>query len=516
MFVSALVVVSVFFAISRVLAYITALKRVSHMPGLRCALAPMAFPGAIFPTTFWNPGLLWPWEWRKSAYQQFQAHTISCVPFLSGPPSIYTSSVEVAKQIFSPRLEIWKDPHANEILSIWGDNVLSSNHDMHKRHRRVAGSAFNGDTYNMVMQETANLYYEMMECEDWSTSPTVTITAINGYMSKFTLGVISRCGFGIPFPWKGSTKVDGMTFYEALIVVAKSSIVRIATPRWAYKLPIRKLHDVEKAFSTLSVFMDDLIRTRKEEFAHDDVASKTRQDLFTKLVAASGSANEKNKLDDQELIGNVFTFLFAGHETTSHSLSAILAMLALHPEEQDILFAHIIEVLGDDRVPTPAQVDAMYKVLACFQETVRMFPSAALLTRDTTDVITLNLPEEDGVKPVVVEAGVRLVVDMIGMHHNPQLFPDPERFMPSRWYDSCDSDLTFFGMGHRICLGKKFAMVEAVTFLALFFREWKVEPVLADGETLAQWQERTMQMGMRGLAFGVRDVPLKLNKRRNA
>ncbi|TFK45542.1 cytochrome P450 [Heliocybe sulcata] len=505
MFVFVVSALSILFVSSRVLAYLSALKRVSYIPGLRCALAPLAFPGALFPTASWNPGLTWPWAWRKDV-SDYLMRTLAV-----GLPCIYTSSVEVATQMFSPRPEIWKDPHAHEILRLWGENVLSTNHDMHRRHRRVTASAFNGSIYGLVVEETAALYYEMMDGEDWAAASSVSVTGINRYMSKFALGIISRCGFGLPFPWIGSAKVDGMAFDEALSLVAKSSVIRISTPRWAYKLPIKKLKKIDKAYTILTEFIKQLIATKKEELLmHGVDIARDRKDLFTKLVAANDSENEKTRLNDDEIMGNVFTFMFAGDETTSSALTTSLALLALHPEEQERLVPHIREVIGEDRTPTLAQVDALYQVLACIQEAVRMFPSAALLPRDKTDTISLNMPDDEGNKQVVVEAGVRLVVDMIGIHYNPRL---SERFDPTGWYGTKDSELRFFGWGHRVCLGRKFTMTEGVCFLSLLLRDWKVEPILRGGETAGLWRERVLQMGMRGMLFGVRDVPIKLIKR---
>jgi cytochrome P450 len=47
-------------------------------------------------------------------------------------------------------------------------------------------------------------------------------------------------------------------------------------------------------------------------------------------AADGGSAS----LEDEEVLGNTFAFLFAGHETTASSMAITLALLALHPEEQ--------------------------------------------------------------------------------------------------------------------------------------------------------------------------------------
>ena len=77
-----------------------------------------------------------------------------------------------------------------------------------------------------------------------------------------------------------------------------------------------------------------------------------------------------------------------------------------------------------------------------------------------------------------------------------------------------DSDVTMFGIGPRTCIGRKFSQVEAVTFLALFLRDWKVDIVLQPDETRGQYWERVMESaGMIGLAFGVNPYSLKLTKR---
>ena len=95
------------------------------------------------------------------------------------------------------------------------------------------------------------------------------------------------------------------------------------------------------------------------------------------------------------------------------------------------------------------------------------------------------------------------------------MFSDPTEFKPSRWHGHmADNDVTMFGIGPRTCIGRKFSQVEAVTFLALFLRDWKVDIVLQPNETRDQYWERVMEnAGMIGLAFGVSSYSLKLSKR---
>lgn len=98
--------------------------------------------------------------------------------------------------------------------------------------------------------------------------------------------------------------------------------------------------------------------------------------------------------------------------------------------------------------------------------------------------------------------------------NHPDYFPDPDAFKPERWYGQhLESELTMFGFGPRACLGRKFAMVEAVCFLAHFFRDWKLDIILLPGESRAAWRTRVLQGRLLGLAFGVKDVPLRMTRR---
>ena len=97
---------------------------------------------------------------------------------------------------------------------------------------------------------------------------------------------------------------------------------------------------------------------------------------------------------------------------------------------------------------------------------------------------------------------------------NPRYFPEPEEYKPSRWYGlPSDSELfTAFSIGARACIGRKFATVEAVAFLTMLLRDWKVEPIFREGETKEAWRRRVLDAKI-ALTLGVKDVPLRFSRR---
>ena len=79
------------------------------------------------------------------------------------------------------------------------------------------------------------------------------------------------------------------------------------------------------------------------------------------------------------------------------------------------------------------------------------------------------------------------------LEFNPRYFPEPEKYKPSCWYGlPSDSEVfSAFSSGARACIRRKFATVEAVGFLVtILLRDWKVEPLVKEGETKEAWRHR--------------------------
>lgn len=64
---------------------------------------------------------------------------------------------------------------------------------------------------------------------------------------------------------------------------------------------------------------------------------------------------------------------------------------------------------------------------------------------------------------IVIEKGIRLIISVLGLHMDPEYYPNPEKFNPDRFSDEENEKripFTYlpFGEGHRMCIGNYFDM----------------------------------------------------------
>ena len=171
--------------------------------------------------------------------------------------------------------------------------------------------------------------------------------------------------------------------------------------------------------------------------------------------------------DDQDVVGNVFTMLLAGEDTTANTLSWAMYLLARDPAAQARLAAEADAVLGADRIPQRAEdVDRMRFAEAAFREAARLKSTAPLLFFEP------NADTTAGGVELPAGTGVIVLTRQVG---RPQ---HPERFDPDRWLTDSADPKTFlsFGAGPRFCPGRNLAFLEGKTALTMLARNFQWEP----------------------------------------
>ncbi|KAG7097880.1 hypothetical protein E1B28_005192 [Marasmius oreades] len=502
--------------IERIVAFQKACRAINHLPGIRSPFSPLGAFGAILGTRWWQTGSDMVWLRKKDLYQTNE--TISTVSWLYGSPMIYTTNMDVMKQFTSTSGLFVKSYEATLGSTLYGPNVFSTDGTEWRKHRRVMGPAFSNSLYQMVWDESLKTYQDMVSAEGWSDKKTVDVPVTQVATFKFALIVLGLCAFGFDFNWTepAATTEGEMTVQEAMRTVIDNYLYLIFTPPWMKRL-MPSFKRLQKAYDQLGQFMKNQVQVRREEIRGYASGEYTRKDVFSMLVQANECEAGKNKLEDSDLIGNVFVMLFAGHETTANTLATTLAFLSLHQDAQDEVVQQIIEVVGYDRNPAFEDYNKLNKVLAAFYEALRFFPAGYLMLRVMGEDAVIPIPNprgQEGTQPCPIPKGTWVVVDMVGVHRNPRYFEEPEKYKPSRWHGlpNDSEQFTAFSVGSRACIGRKFATTEAVCFLTMFLRDWKVEPLLRAGETVEGWKTRVLDAKI-GFTLGIKDVPVRLIRR---
>jgi cytochrome P450 len=169
-------------------------------------------------------------------------------------------------------------------------------------------------------------------------------------------------------------------------------------------------------------------------------------------------------------VDNAATFYLAGHETTSNALTWTLYLLSEQPELQEELAEEAAALLGRpgwDSEPLPPALPRLHAVL---QEALRLYPPAPRADRQA--VAADRLPNGAEVRP-----GDILSIWPWLLHRSRRLWEDPDAFDPARFAPDTPrpprTQYLPFGAGPRNCVGAQFAVVEALTILAHWLRDWR-------------------------------------------
>ena len=168
-------------------------------------------------------------------------------------------------------------------------------------------------------------------------------------------------------------------------------------------------------------------------------------------------------MSEAEMRDELLTLLVAGHETTATSLSWAMERLVRHPEKLERLRAEALA--GEDAYLT-----------ATIQETLRLRPVIVLVARRLTEPVVIGGYE--------LPAGVTVTPCIHLIHRDPEIYPEPERFLPERFLETPPGTYTWipFGGGVRRCLGASFAQFEMSVVLRELVKRRRIAPARSGSE----------------------------------
>lgn len=190
-------------------------------------------------------------------------------------------------------------------------------------------------------------------------------------------------------------------------------------------------------------------------------------DLMTALLKAQDPETGQG-LSDLEVSSNILTFILAGHETTARALGWTFHLLAHAPQVRAEVEAEadLLDIGVEDWVQRAPWTRAV------FEESMRLFPPAPIITRSATAA--------DEVCGIEVPPGTTVMIAPWVLHRHETLWEDPAAFRPERFLPGARETIDRFaylpfGGGPRVCVGAAFAMQEAMLILAAVCRHVRLD-----------------------------------------
>ncbi|SDT79557.1 bifunctional cytochrome P450/NADPH--P450 reductase [Actinoplanes derwentensis] len=350
------------------------------------------------------------------------------------------------------------DPPLAHVRDFAGDGLFTARQDepVWGQAHRILLPAFS--------QRSMKAYFpQMLEVADklvahWSARGAVDVT---DDMTRLTLDTITLAGFGQTFDSFDQAELH--PFLQAMGRALTEAMNR--TRQLPMVTGLKKKADAayQADIAVMQETVDEVIRTRRTS------GVKANDLLGLMLDAADPVTGEK--LSDENIRNQVLTFLIAGHETTSGTLSFALHLLLRNPHVLAQAYAEVDRMLPGDTVPTYETIMKLDVIPRILDETLRLLSPIPFIGLASREAGTLGGRYE-------IPARQKIAV-LLRPLHTSSAWDDPEAFDIDRWLPEAKAGhhphgYKPFGNGERACIGRQFALTEARLALALILQRFAI------------------------------------------
>jgi cytochrome P450 len=362
----------------------------------------------------------------------------------------------------------WRESSFGDLIPLLGDGLLTIDDDYHDRARAIMMPAFH--------REQVTSMIDSMAAEAEAAIATLRpgeVFDLYDWMRNLAMRIAMRALLGLDPDGAGKGAAAAEHFERALGFYGIDYPLRLLRGPGS---PWRKLVSSRRVLD--GIVFGEITRRR----ATPDPGSR---DILSLLLAARGEAGEA--FTDREVRDQVMTLMFAGHDTSTSTLTFMMHELARHPDVVERLCEEQDQVLRG-AAPTVDQLEREMPYLdMVLDEVLRLYPPAWIGPRRAVREF------EFGGYTVPREAYVNYC--SWASHRIPEVFPEPEAFIPERFTRERKAALPRgayvpFGGGQRICIGKRFGQTEVKLVATKLLQ--RLRPEALPGRTMTIRQMPTL------------------------
>ncbi|XP_043251551.1 cytochrome P450 9e2-like [Colletes gigas] len=393
-------------------------------------------------------------------------------------PVITIRDIELVKSITVKYFEHFQDHQGFQDLQdepLFSKNLFGLCGDRWREIRTLLSPAF-------TSSKMKSMFKLMLECADqygnfMATLPEDKRTLeLKDTFTRYTNDVIATCAFGVSV---NSITDRNNKFYEygrestnfgrlAMLKIAMFRCVPFLVKMFGIKLVSRRVED----------FFKDLVEST---IKYRDDNNVVRPDMIQLMMETRGKLGPGKELTIDDMTAQAFTFFFGGFESTSALMCFAAYEVGVNPDVQKRLQEEIDQVLENCKGEvTYDAINGLKYLDAVIYEALRIYPVIVVADRRCTKAFELP-PALPGLKPYVIQKDEYLWIPIYGIQHDPAYFKEPKKFNPDRFLPDAKVVLnsgTFlsFGMGPRMCIGNRFALLETKVLLFNIFARCNLKP----------------------------------------
>ncbi|CAO3617801.1 unnamed protein product [Mucor hiemalis] len=402
------------------------------------------------------------------------------------PRVVVTDHLLLKEVLTSHEYDYIKSPETSDFLRrVLGNGLLVAEGTTHRHQRKMLNPAFSVNSTRAMVPLMAipghrlrDNWVSMVKSEEHKVKneegEEFTEIEVSSGLSLATLDVIGWA-FGQDFKsleYAGTPNQSKLSQAYLSIFSNDISFMRIMTFVFPIlrHLPTQRNLRVRRDLQWLDEESRKLVQAGIDRAAlakATGIKDDKPKDLLATMVDLIDEETGKGFTVD-EMKEQCLTFLAAGHETTSVSLSWCLWLLAKNQQIQDDLRAEIKTLFGENNdTPTYEEINALPLLNNVVRETLRLIPPVPTTSRITRVPVQLG--------SYAIPSGTHVFISPICTHHSKVIWgEDAEEFNPSRWENNENLGNAYqympFLAGGRQCIGYRFALVEFKILLAILIR----------------------------------------------
>jgi len=337
---------------------------------------------------------------------------------------------------------------------ITGQGLLTADGELWLQHRRLMQPVFAQQRLRMLDRVVVPATDKMLM--RWkSAAQSGEVIDVDHAMLELALEIVGLSLFGLDLSQEAPQLVHAAL--EALdYVIYRAQNPFAPPPSW----PTPRNRAFHRALARLNAAVESIIAARLEKGLDGD-------DLLTLLL----KAHREGELSRAQVRDELITMIIAGHETVATALTWTWYLLAHHPQVWERLAGEVDWVLAG-QPPNGDHLPRLEFTAQVFSEALRLYPPAWLITR--------KAQAEDIILEEPIPAGALVIICPYALHRHPRIWPQPEHFDPERFAEPHARDIPRFayipfGGGPRLCIGNRFALIEAQLVLARVTQVYRLE-----------------------------------------